>query len=116
MTITYTMRNGVQYPNLTMPAQTERTLGRYAMLRLDYLKAHRKGTYSRMLGNGTLTEHLWETEQTAKAQISESISRMAQSLGVTEQMKQTDPMKWVGMMNNLKQAAEEEVLTTLIYR
>ena len=115
MTITYTMRNGVQYPNLTMPEQTERTLGRYAMLRLDYLKAHRKGTYSLMLGNGTLTEHLWEIEQTAKAQISESISRMAQSLGVTEQMKQTDPMKWVGMMNNLKQAAEEEVLNSLIY-
>lgn len=116
MTISYTMRDGVQYPNLTLPERDDRPLGKYAMLRLTYLKEHRKGTYSLMLGNGTLTEHLYEIEQTAKKQISESISRMAQSLGVSEQMKQTDPMQWVQMMNNLKCSAEEEVLTELIYR
>ena len=41
---------------------------------------------------------------------------MAQSLGVNEQMKAEDPMKWVQMMNSIKESAEEEVLKDLIYR
>ena len=44
-----------------------------------------------------------------------TISRVAQNLGVTEQMKATDPMKWVQTMNGLKATAEEEVLNSLIF-
>ena len=55
------------------------------------------------------------TEEDAKKQISESISRMATSLGVTEELKATDQMKWVQMMNEIKASAEEEVLNSLIF-
>ena len=40
---------------------------------------------------------------------------MAKAEGVTEQMKATDQMRWVGLMNNIQQAAKEAVLTELIY-
>lgn len=59
--------------------------------------------------------YLHEIDETARTQILESISRMAQSLGVTEQMKAENPLKWVQMMNSIKNLAEEEVLTSLIY-
>ena len=43
------------------------------------------------------------------------MTAMAQTEGVTEELKATDPMKWVGLMNDLRNAAEETVLTELIY-
>ena len=42
-------------------------------------------------------------------------TQMAQSEGVTESLKATDQMKWVGMMNNIRQRAEETVMAELIY-
>ena len=42
-------------------------------------------------------------------------AQMARAEGVTEELKDTDQMKWVGLMNNIRQTAEETVLTELIY-
>ena len=102
-------------PDLKLPTETNYPLGKYAMMRLEYLKRHRRGTYTTLLTQAKLNEHLHEVEESAKEQISMTISRMAQNLGVTEQMKATDPMKWVQTMNGLKAAAEEEVLNSLIF-
>ena len=38
--ITYTERNGIRYPNLTLPEQTNYPLGKYAILSLDFMKKH----------------------------------------------------------------------------
>ena len=116
MTLTYRTENGVRIPNLELPEQTNYPIGKYGQLRLTFMKEHRKGTYTTILTEGRLNRYLHEIDVTAKAQISQSISRMAQSLGVTEQMKAENPLKWVQMMNNLRNTAEEEVLTELIYR
>ena len=116
MTLTYRTENGVQIPNLEMPEQTNYHIGKYGQLRLTFLKEHRRGTYTTILTEGRLNQYLHEIDETAMAQIEMSISRMAQRLGVTEQMKVEDPLKWAQMMNNLKQSAEEKVLTELIYR
>ena len=35
--------------------------------------------------------------------------------GVTEELKASDQMKWVGLMNNIRAAAEEVALTELVY-
>ena len=118
MTLTYrTAENGLQYPNLSLPEQTmtTETLGKYGRMRLDYLKKHRRGTYTTLLTEARLMEHLTEVDRTARAQISESISQQATSLGVSEKLKAENPMEWVQIMNSIKQSAEEEVLTSLIH-
>ena len=43
------------------------------------------------------------------------MAQMAKAQGVTEELKASDQMKWVQMMNNLQNAAEETVLAELIY-
>ena len=116
MSITYRTENDVQIPNLELPEQTNHTIGKYGQMRLSFMKEHRRGTYTTILTEGRLNSYLHEIDETAKTQIETSISRMAQSLGVSEQMKAEDPMKWVQMMNNIKASAEEEVLKDLIYR
>ncbi|MBQ9749812.1 MAG: TnpV protein, partial [Clostridia bacterium] len=90
-------------------------IGKYGQMRLEFLKKHRRGTYTTLLTEARLTEHLHEIDETARAQISEIMSQQATSLGVTEQMKAENPMTWAQMMNNIKASAEETVLNTLIY-
>ena len=115
MEVTYRMQDGFQIPNLLMPQEPEVHLGKYAELRRQYLKKHRRVLYTNLKTSCRLTEHLAEIEQMAKAMVSRSVQRMAEAEGLTEQMKEADPMRWTGLMNNLKHTAEEQVLTDLIY-
>ena len=115
MEVTYRMQDGFQIPNLMMPQEPEVHLGKYAELRRQYLKKHRRVLYTNLKTSCRLTEHLAEIEQAAKEMVSRSVQRMAEAEGLTEQMKEADPMRWTGLMNNLKHTAEEQVLTDLIY-
>lgn len=113
--LTYTMQGEYRLPNLLPPQEPEVTLGKYGLMRRRYLRQHRRVTYTNLLTSGKLTEHLLEIEQTAQSRMEQIMAQMAKAEGVTEELKATDQMKWVGLMNNIRQAAEETVLTELIY-
>ena len=115
MELSYTERNGVMYPDLALPEQTNYTIGKYGRMRLDYLKKHRRGTYTTLLTSCTLNQHLYETEQEAKRQIDITLSRLVKERGITEELKDTNPLMWVQEMNNAKHDAEEIVLNEVIY-
>ena len=115
MEVTYRMQNGYQVPNLLMPQTPEAHLGKYAELRREYLKKHRRVLYTNLKTSGKLTEHLAEIEQTARKMVEQTVAQMAQNEGVTEELKATDPLRWTGLMNNLRHSAEELVLSDLIY-
>ena len=73
-------------------------------------------TYTNLLTSGRLNQHLMEIEQTALSRMELLIGQMAKAEGVTEKLKASDPMKWTGLMNNIRHAAEEMILVELIYR
>lgn len=66
--------------------------------------------------NGMLYPHLQEIEQQANEMMDLLIRDMASAQGVTERLKAADQMKWVGLMNNIRNAAEEIVKAELIFR
>ena len=113
--ITYTEHNGLYYPDLALPEQTNYPLGKYANLRLDFMKKHRRGTYTTLLTSCTLNQHLYETEQEAKRQIELTLSSLVKELGITEELKVNAPLRWAQEMNNAKQSAEEIALNEIIY-
>lgn len=113
--LTYTMQGGYRIPNLLPPQEPEVTIGKYGLLRRRFLQEHRRVMFINLLTSGKLTEHLLEIEQTAKSRVDQITEQMAKAEGATEQMKAEDQMKWVGLMNNIRQAAEETVLAELIY-
>ena len=43
------------------------------------------------------------------------MGKMKVGAGITEKLKATDQMKWVGLMNNVKSVAEEIVAKEIIY-
>lgn len=113
MELTYTMQGDYLLPDLTVPESP--TLGKYGMLRRSYLKDHRNGIYTGMLLTGKLNAHLTEIDRQATEMMERLTAQMAKAQGVTESLKASDQMKWVQMMNNIRSAAEEIVLTELVY-
>lgn len=115
MELSYTIVGGLHLPELNIPEEPEKPLGRWARARKQYLLEHRRGTFTSLLTSGQLTAHLQETEKTASTRIELLTRQMAAAAGVTEELKKTDQLKWVGLMNNIRHSAEETVLNELIY-
>lgn len=113
--ITYTRQGDYNLPNLLPPQELEVHLGKYALLRRKFLQQNRRVTYTNLLTSGKLNQHLMEIEQTARSRMEQIVSRMAKEAGVTEELKASDQMKWVGLMNSLKAQAEEIILSELVY-
>ena len=113
--ITYTMVGDYNLPNLKMPEQPNVNLGRWAQMRRSYLRDHHKILYYNLLTKGTLTQHLAEVQQRATEMEETLVRQMAQKEGLTEELKATDMMKWVRLMNNLRNSAQEVVKAEVIF-
>ena len=114
--IAYTERNGIRYPDLTLPAQTNCPLGKYANLHLDFMKKHRKGRYTTLLTEGRLNEYLHAIDIQAHELLNDIIPRLAQERGIDEDLKAHNPLQWAVEMNSIKASAEEIVLKEVVYK
>ena len=114
--ITYTERNGIRYPNLALSEQTNCPLGKYANLRLSFMKKHRKGRYTTLLTEGRLNEHLHAIDIQAHNLLDDIIPRLAQERGIDEDLKAHNPLQWAAEMNNVKASVEEIVLQEVVYQ
>ena len=113
--IEYRLEGDYYIPNLTMPKQEKITLNKYGRMRLNYLKEHKKAEYSIMLLEGTLNTHLKEIQETATIRVEQIIKQLKEKCNLTEEMKNTDVLYWVGTMNSIKAQAEEIIYNELIY-
>ena len=115
--ITYTEHNGLYYPDLALPEQTNYPLGKYANLRLDFMKKHRRGTYTTLLTEGRLNEYLHAIDIQAHELLDDIIiPRLVQERGTDEALKDHNTLQWTAEMNNIKASAEEIVLQEVIYQ
>ena len=90
-------------------------VGRFGLLYLDYLRNHKKVTYSGLLLSGKLNEHIKYIDRQAEEMFYQLVEQMKQGEGVTEQLKASDQIKWVGMMNNIRNRAEETVRKEIVF-
>ena len=114
--ITYTEHNGLYYPDLALPEQTSFSLGKSANLRLDFMKKHRRGTYTTLLTEGRLNEYLHAIDIQAHELLDDIIPRLAKERGVDEVLKAYNALQWAAEMNNIKASAEDIVLQEVIYQ
>lgn len=112
--IEYTKVGDYYMPNLVL--EKERiVLNKYGRLRLKFLKENKKAEYMIMFTKGTLNKHLKKIQEIAEERIDIIIEQLKKQNNLTEEMKNTDQLYWVGMMNNFRNTAEEIVLNELIY-
>lgn len=103
-------------PDLTIEPPPDRSLGKYGLLRRQYLKEHRPGLYNRLALSGKLHAQLLEVEDAANDLLESMMPGMAKKTGATEELKACDAMRWVGLMNCCKAQVEEIIFAELIYR
>ena len=109
---TYREENGSLVPDMELPEQ--KPIGKYGRMHLEYLKQHRRGRYSALLGEGQLNAYLAEIDEQAQEMLISLIVEFAKAQGIDEHLKATDQMRWVQMMNNVRSSAEETVMRELI--
>ena len=109
---TYREENGNLVPDVELPEQ--KPIGKYGKIHLDYLKQHRRGRYSTRLGEGRLNDYLSEIDEQAHEMLSSLTVKLAKTQGIDEYLKKTDQMRWVQMMNSVRNSAEEIIMRELI--
>ena len=109
---TYREENGNLVPDVELPEQ--KPIGKYGRMHLDYLKQHRRGRYSALLGEGRLNAYLADVDKQAQELLTSLTLELAKSQGIDEHLKATDQIRWVQAMNNVRSSAEETVIHELI--
>ena len=114
--IKYELRGEQYYPMLEIAEQKEHKIGKYGLLRRDYIKQQKRGTYTTLLTEDKLNAHLHEIDVQANEMVEAIVANLAHERGIDEELKASDPLKWVAEMNNIKESAEEIVLREVIYQ
>ena len=112
---TYTQQGDYFLPDLKLPPEEERPVGVWGQRRLNYLKHHRKVLYYDLLTSGKLYSHLADIEEQAQDLFSRLVKEYAEKEVVTEQLKATDQIVWVGKINAIRNAAAEITNQELIH-
>ena len=112
---TYRREGDYLIPNLELPETEHYQIGKYGHLRQAYLREHRPVLYNSMLLGGTLNRHLAETDQICSERMDRMVAQMAEREGVTEALKASAQLEWVGRMNNIRNRAEEIMLAEVVY-
>ncbi len=114
--IAYIEKDGLYYPDLKLPTQTDLPIGKYRQMRLNFMRAHRKGTYTTLLMEGELNAYLARLNEEAFEMVDILTKQLAKQQGIDESLKAKDQLCWVRGMNNCKARAEEVVLREIIFR
>ena len=113
--IEYRLEGDYYIPNIVVPKEEKIVLNKYGRMRLKYLKEHKKADYTIMLINGTLNTHLKEIQETTQTRVNQIIDQLKEKSDLTENMKNTDMLYWVGTMNSIKAQAEEIIFSEIIF-
>lgn len=114
--IEYVRQGDYYIPNLVLPKQKQIHFNKYGRMRLNYLKEHKKAEYTILFMENTLIDHLEEIQEIATKKVNQIIEDLKAKSNLTEDMKNTNMLYWVGTMNSIKNQAEEIVLKEIIYQ
>ena len=116
--ITYHKVGDYHLPNLYLTKdeyEKDYQIGKYGHLRLEHLKTHKKAKYTIMFMDNTLRKHIVDTDKQAKERFEILMKQMLEKNLVDKNLKNTDTIKWVGLMNNYTHSVEEIIFEELIY-
>jgi hypothetical protein len=102
-------------PALTLGDTPNKPLGKYGLMRHRHLKDNDKFQYSLLTIRGQLYSHLAEIDEAANLRVESFMEEALKKNPIPEDLKNTNPLEWVGRMENLKAQAEEIVTRELIF-
>ena len=115
MNISYTKKGDYLLPDLILENKKQYNIGKYGLLKLNYIKKYKLGLYFNLLVNDNLNEYLHNIDTTVMEKVQKLIKELAEKESINEQLKENNQMLWVSKMNNIKNIAEEIILKEYIY-
>ena len=115
MNISYTRKGDYLLPSLILKDKEQFNIGKYGLLRLEYIKKYKLGLYFDLIVNDTLNEYLHDIDTIVMEKVQKLIKELAEKENITEELKSSNQMLWIGKMNNIKDIAEKIVLKEYIY-
>ena len=112
--IKYELKGKQYYPMLEISEKNEHKIGKYGLLHRDYIKQHKRGTYTTLLTEDKLNAHLHEIDVQANEMVEAIVANLARERGIDEELKASDALKWAAEMNSIKASAEEIVLREVV--
>lgn len=107
--------DGCYYPDLKMEQKTDYPIGKYGIMRAEYMMEHQRYQYLKMAMEGSWNEYLHEVDEECNERIEFIVEQMEAEAGIMEELKETNQMKWVGLMNNMKNMAQEVIVKEFVY-
>ena len=102
-------------PQLTLPTEMQRPIGKWGRMHRDYLKENHSAQYADLILHGNMAKYLADLNEQAQHRLEVIIGQMKAAEGVTEAMKVCDQMAWVRAMNSIRSRAEDIILQEMIY-
>lgn len=115
MNISYTKKGDYLLPDLILEDKERFNIGKYGLLRLNYIKKYKLGLYFDLLVNDKLNEYLHNIDTTVMDKVQKLIKELTEKENITEELKSNNQMLWIGKMNNIRNMVEEIVLKEYIY-
>lgn len=115
MNISYTRIGDYLLPDLKLEDKERFSIGKYGLLRLNYIKKYKLGLYFDLLVNDKLNEYLHNIDTTVMEKVQKLIKELAEKENITEELKSSNQMLWISKMNNIKNIADEIALKEYIY-
>ncbi|MFQ6913703.1 TnpV protein [Erysipelatoclostridium sp. DFI.2.3] len=115
MKLDYIQMGEYQIPNLTLKSENKIQLGKYGMMRRNYLQQNRPILFTNLLTSQTLNQHLMEIEETANQRKELLMEQLMKQMEVTEALKESNQMEWIQRMNNIEEMIHEMITRELIY-
>ena len=115
MNISYIKQGDYLLPDLILKEKVQYNIGKYGLLRLQYIKKYKLGLYFDLLVNDNLNEYLHDIDTTVMEKVQSLIKELDEKENINEKLKQDNQMLWVSKMNNIKNISEEIILKEYIY-
>ncbi len=112
--ITYHLaEDGCYYPQLSLEQKTDYTIGKYGIMRGEYMMEYQRHEYLKMLMDGTWNQYLHDVDEECYREVELAAKRIMEKEDVTEQSKKENPLEWVRRVNGIKARVEEEIVKNL---
>ena len=115
MNISYTKKGDYLLPDLILEDKKQYNIGKYGLLRLNYIKKYNLGLYFDLIVSDTLNEYLHNIDTIVMEKVQKLIKELTEKENITEELKSNNQMLWIGKMNNIRNMVEEIVLKEYIY-
>ena len=111
----YELQGDYYLPCLKLTEEEQLHIRIWGQRHLQYLKENKQVLLSNLQLSGKMNSYLADIDRQAEEMFERLVKQMADREGVSEQLKTTDPMKWVRRMNSIRNAATEITNAELIF-